>query len=90
MSEHASGEDIHCYTFTRRPLTLVYRAEFREVTDAIAYEKRLKRWSRKKKEALISGNQELLEALSKNSQVRCIQNICLLTQNSAMVRLCSP
>jgi len=65
LEEHLQGIDPKSYTFSRRPLELVYRAEFSDITDAIAFEKRVKRWSRKKKEALIEGDQEALEHFSK-------------------------
>lgn len=65
FAEHAEGIDSSCYTFKRRPIELVYVATFREVTDAIAFEKQVKGWSRKKKEALIRGEYESLPALSK-------------------------
>jgi putative endonuclease len=41
---------------------------------AIAFEKQIKGWSRKKKEALINGNIELLKALSKNNQDKSIKS----------------
>jgi len=65
LEEHLQGIDPKCYTFSRRPLELVYRAEFSGITDAIAFEKQIKRWSRKKKEALIDRDQEALEHFSK-------------------------
>jgi len=63
--EHHEGQDPTCYTFKRRPLQLVYIASFQEVTDAILWEKKVKRWSRKKKEALISREYEKLPELAK-------------------------
>jgi putative endonuclease len=65
LTEHGEGSDKSSYTFRRRPVVLVYQAVFSEVTDAIAFEKQVKRWSRKKKEALINADQEALERLSK-------------------------
>lgn len=41
------------YTATRRPVRMVYAEEHASVASAIAREHQLKRWSRKKKEALI-------------------------------------
>ena len=54
------------YTATRRPVTLVFSQEFQYITDAIAAERQLKRWSRAKKEALIAGDFQLLRLLSRN------------------------
>ncbi len=64
FSEHSHGLDPDSYTHNRRPLQLVYVATFREITDAIAWEKKVKGWSRKKKEALIAREYERLPSLS--------------------------
>ncbi|MBV9647171.1 MAG: GIY-YIG nuclease family protein [Candidatus Eremiobacteraeota bacterium] len=50
--EHGAGIDPGCYTYERRPVRLVYCAGFRDVIDAIAWEKHVKGWSRAKKRAL--------------------------------------
>lgn len=55
LGEHQSG-DYGGYTSTRRPVELVWFADFQSVTDAIACERQLKGWSRAKKEALIRGD----------------------------------
>ncbi|MCF7844626.1 MAG: GIY-YIG nuclease family protein [Kiritimatiellales bacterium] len=65
LSQHAEGKDTSAYTYSRRPVKLVYKAEFRDIDQAIAWEKRVKRWSRKKKEALIRGDFEELPELAK-------------------------
>ncbi|PIR52603.1 hypothetical protein COU76_05570 [Candidatus Peregrinibacteria bacterium CG10_big_fil_rev_8_21_14_0_10_49_10] len=62
--EHSEGCDPTCYTFSRRPVELVHKAEFAEVMDAIGFEKRVKRWSRRKKEALIVEEYEKLPGLA--------------------------
>ncbi len=41
------------YTFTRRPVVLVWSEYFDRITDGIAAERKLKGWGRAKKEALI-------------------------------------
>jgi putative endonuclease len=51
--EHESGLLEKCYTHTRRPVKLVYATGFAQIEDAIAWEKHVKGWSRKKKIALI-------------------------------------
>lgn len=56
VGEHEYGIDRHCYTFTRRPVKLVHASDFREVLDAIAWEKRLKKWTHAKKAALAAGD----------------------------------
>jgi putative endonuclease len=65
VSEHNEGIDPHCYTFTRRPVQLVYAAEFRNPNDAIRFEKQLKGWNRKKKEALIRGDWETIKRIAR-------------------------
>ncbi|MCH7525729.1 MAG: GIY-YIG nuclease family protein, partial [Bacteroidetes bacterium] len=52
------------YTFKRRPLVMVLYQEFNDVLQAIYFEKKIKGWSRAKKEALISGNFDMLQILS--------------------------
>jgi len=49
--EHQNGIDAGCYTFARRPLRVEYVGEFEMINDAIAFEKKLKSWSHKKKRA---------------------------------------
>jgi putative endonuclease len=56
VAQHNFGVDPDCYTFSRRPVVLVYSSSFSEVTEAIASEKQLKGWSRRKKAALARGN----------------------------------
>jgi len=63
--EHQEGIIDGCYTHNKRPLKLMYAEEFSDVREAIAREKQVKGWSRKKKEALISGDFEKLVELSK-------------------------
>lgn len=41
------------YTFSRRPVVLVWSEYFDRITDGIAVERQIKGWSRAKKEALI-------------------------------------
>jgi len=69
VGEHREGRDPKCYTFRRRPVECVYSAQFQDVRDAISWEKKIKRWSRNKKEALITGNQKFLEHFSRRSHL---------------------
>ena len=66
INEHNDGIDSMSYTFSRRPVKLVFNQEFLDVNDAIIFEKKLKGWSRAKKEALINNRFEDLPLLSKN------------------------
>lgn len=80
---HSDGNDPSSYTFKRRPVQLVYVAEFQEVYDAISWEKQIKRWNRKKKEALIAREYERLPGLSFNSYRRRINRM----RNSLYVKI---
>ena len=70
LQAHQRGDDPEAYTYPRRPLELVYAEYFGNIRDAIAAEKQIQGWSRKKKEALISGKVELLHELAMSSEKR--------------------
>jgi putative endonuclease len=53
VGDHNAGR-YSGYTQSRRPVTLRWAQEFALLTDAIAMERRVKGWSRAKKEALIN------------------------------------
>jgi len=53
------------YTRKRLPVKLVYFEEFSRIDDAFYREKQVQGWSRKKKEALISGDTDVLPKLAK-------------------------
>ncbi|WP_393955959.1 GIY-YIG nuclease family protein [Methylorubrum sp. POS3] len=55
LGEHQAGTYAG-YTSRRRPVTLVWSEPFERFDEAVAYERRLKGWSRAKKEALIHGD----------------------------------
>ena len=56
VHEHNLGYRKKAWTYKRRPVDLVWSEHFARITDAIACERRLKGWSRAKKEALIEGD----------------------------------
>ena len=56
VSEHAQGLIPGCYTFIRRPVTLVFAEHYERVDEAVAAERRIKGWSRAKKEAYTRGD----------------------------------
>lgn len=62
MKEHAAGQSA----FTRRYNVhkLIYVEEYRNVRDAIAREKQIKSWSRKRKIGLIDSQNSLWKDLS--------------------------
>ncbi len=66
LFEHNVGVDKESYTFKRRPVELVWFEMFTEPTQAIMIEKKLKGWSRRKKQALIDEDWDKLERYSKN------------------------
>jgi len=49
LREHQSGEINGCYTQSRLPVLLMYCDYFHDVNNAIAFEKQVKGWSRRKK-----------------------------------------
>ena len=65
LEEHDNSNSIS-YTSIRRPLKLKYCQEFNDIKQAIALEKQIKGWSRKKKQALINDDWESLKLLSRN------------------------
>ena len=66
IEEHQNGHNVKCYTFCRRPVKLVYSESYPEIEYAIRREKQIKGWSRKKKQALITGRYNDLPALAKS------------------------
>jgi putative endonuclease len=63
LAEHNSGI-IKGYTSKRIPTKLVFSERFMDINAAIKFEKQVKGWNRKKKEALIARNFDLLVELS--------------------------
>lgn len=68
VAEHMAGLSPKAYTFTRRPVRLVYAESFARITDAIAAERRIKGWSRDKKRALVAGRLDLMPALARRGR----------------------
>jgi putative endonuclease len=62
--EHEEGIYAECYTFSRRPLEIVFCQIYADVLQAIAMEKRIKKWSRRKKEAIILDKWDMLNELA--------------------------
>lgn len=60
---------VEAYTSSRRPVTLVFSESYERITDAIARERQIKGWSRRKKEALIRLDYEGLPALSRRGHL---------------------
>jgi putative endonuclease len=61
--QHQQGEGAN-HTAKRLPIKLVYCEFYDRVSDAFYREKQVQGWNRKKKEALIAGDTNLLHQLS--------------------------
>ena len=70
LKEHTNSVNPKAYTSSRLPIELVFVERIQSPNHAIAIEKQIKGWSRKKKEALINGDFELLVELSKRGTSR--------------------
>ncbi len=65
VQQHNAGTGSR-YTACRRPVVLIWCAEFDKVTDAFGLEKQLQNWSRAKRLALVEGRFADLPALSRS------------------------
>ena len=68
MAQHHAGA-ISGYTTARRPLVLVWSESFGTREEALSAERRVKGWSRAKKQALINGDWDRLKPLARNRQI---------------------
>ena len=66
VSEHNYGEQ-RGYTYTRRPVSLVWSEAFPTREEALAAEFQIKPWNRKKKQALIAGQWPLVSEAAKKT-----------------------
>jgi len=64
LAQHRAGKGA-IYTANRLPVKLLYYEVYSRIDEAFYREKQIQGWSRNKKEALMSGNTELLPALAK-------------------------
>jgi predicted GIY-YIG superfamily endonuclease len=53
IRQHENGSLHRAYTYSRRPVRLVWSQEFPTLEEARAGEKRVKNWTREKKDALL-------------------------------------
>ena len=67
FAQHQSGL-MPGYTAPRLPVVLVWTEMFGTRDEAFAAERKIKGWSRAKKEALIAGDWERVRALARNRQ----------------------
>ncbi len=68
-AQHRSGF-FTGYTYKRRPVELVWSEDFPSRYEAMEAEKRIKGWTRSKKQALIDGDWDLLCELARNRSNR--------------------
>lgn len=64
LEEHQKGLNKSSFTYNRRPVELIFCQEFNDVNQAIYFEKKIKKWSGKKKIALANGESDLLQLLA--------------------------
>lgn len=70
MNEHQIGFDPSAFTFTRRPVKLVWSETFATQLEAAAMERKIKGWSRAKKQALIRGDWDAVHEIVKAERKR--------------------
>lgn len=64
INEHNSSKTRSAkYTKTRRPVILVYSETLETFQEAMKRERQVKKWTKKKKEALVSENLKFLKKL---------------------------
>ncbi|WP_442267028.1 GIY-YIG nuclease family protein [Tenacibaculum sp. ZS6-P6] len=64
FEEHENGINKNCFTYKKRPVELIFNQVFNDVEQAIFFEKKIKKWSSKKKLALANGDFDMLKILS--------------------------
>jgi putative endonuclease len=72
--EHETGVHPDSYTFSRRPVKLVWSIVTESYQEAFQWERRIKGWSRVKKEALIRGDIDAIHEIVKSERKRRDQN----------------
>jgi putative endonuclease len=73
--QHQQGVESSSYTYTRRPVKLVWTSEeTRYYYDALRWERQIKGWSRAKKQALLRGEFDALHEIVKAERKRREQN----------------
>ena len=68
VKEHQAGPYRESYAFSRRPVKLVWSSVTESYREAFQWERRIKGWSRVKKEALIRGNIEGIHEIVKGER----------------------
>ncbi len=68
IAQHHAGYFPTCFTFSRRPLEFAWSSDFGTRIEALEAERKLKGWSRTKKEALIRGDWDAVQCLAKRQK----------------------
>ncbi len=66
FDQHQEGYFKSCFTYKRRPVEIVFLQSYFSIEQAIHFEKKIKGWSRRKKEALIEERWDDLMKYSRN------------------------
>ena len=67
--QHQEGVSREAYTYTRRPVKLIWASEeVAKYSDALRFERQIKGWSRAKKEALIRNDFDAIHEIVKNER----------------------
>jgi predicted GIY-YIG superfamily endonuclease len=75
LYEHEEGIVSSSYTYSRRPVKLVWTSEeTKYYYDALRWERQIKGWSRAKKQALIRGDFDAIHELVKHERKQREQN----------------
>ncbi|MBY0352914.1 GIY-YIG nuclease family protein [Candidatus Babeliales bacterium] len=69
LHEHKTSTYDDSYTSSRLPFKLVFMQEFATRYEALAAERKIKGWGRKKKEALIAGDWEKISQLASRKKI---------------------
>ena len=69
ISDHNSRR-YEGYTSKRLPVRLLWSMEFEDIRYAFEFERKIKKWSRAKKEALINGDVNMLHNLSRSTSTK--------------------
>ncbi|GAB4131516.1 MAG: GIY-YIG nuclease family protein [Bacteroidia bacterium] len=70
LQEHNAGINPDAYTYSRRPVKMVWCEVFTSPSLAIQTEKKIKRWSHAKKKAIVENRWDDLKALSKKKFIK--------------------
>jgi len=68
IDQHACGSIPSCYTYKRRPFSMVFSQPFETREEALAAERQIEGWGRGKKSAMIRGDWTEVSRLAQSRQ----------------------